>query len=336
MNGNDRVPGHNHPVASLPVVRACDLDTQPSDARWLIDSLWSRAAVGFVGGAPKSCKTILGLDIALSVATGTPCLGRFAPRDVGTVLLYLAEDAPPLVRDRLEALCHHRALDLASAPIYVITAPTLRLDLDRDQTALAAVVARLRPRLLLLDPFVRITRIHENDAGEVSAVLGFLRAIQRDFDLAIIVVHHTRKNGVDAATPAGQALRGSGDFHAWGDSNLYLRRTQDGIVLSAEHRAARPPDPIVLALATDGAGSLTTPHLAPVAAALPPAPAARHRLPAAIDAAILQALGAAGAPLSRAHLRGLLHVRDETVTDALDRLARQNRVIRDDQRWKLA
>ena len=26
---------------------------------------------------------------------------------------------------------------------------------------------------------------------------------------------------------AGQALRGSSEFHAWGDSNLYLRRDAD-------------------------------------------------------------------------------------------------------------
>jgi hypothetical protein len=42
-----------------------------------------------------------------------------------------------------------------------------------------------------------------------------------------------------ASIRAGQALRGSSEFQAWGDSNLYLRRdSNDRIVLTVEHRAA--------------------------------------------------------------------------------------------------
>jgi hypothetical protein len=50
-------------------------------------------------------------------------------------------------------------------------------------------------------------------------------------------VHHA-KNGAGRAR-AGQALRGSSEFHAWGGSNLYLRRNGDDLSLSVEHRA--PP-----------------------------------------------------------------------------------------------
>ena len=47
---------------------------------------------------------------------------------------------------------------------------------------------------------------------------------------------------------AGQGLRGSSDIHAFGDSNLYLRRGKDHLVLSTEHRAAPASAPIHLAL----------------------------------------------------------------------------------------
>jgi hypothetical protein len=43
---------------------------------------------------------------------------------------------------------------------------------------------------------------------------------------------------------AGQALRGSSEFHAWGDSNLYLRRDGDDLTLTVEHRAAPHLDKI--------------------------------------------------------------------------------------------
>ena len=51
---------------------------------------------------------------------------------------------------------------------------------------------------------------------------------------------------------AGQALRGTSEFHAWGDSNLYLRRDADTLTLSVEHRAAPSPPPITIELAQRG------------------------------------------------------------------------------------
>jgi RecA-family ATPase len=125
---------------------------------------------------------------------------------------------------------------MVNLDIQVITAPTVRLDLDADRRNLAETVARLRPRLLILDPFVRLHRIDENASGEVAPLLAYLRELQRRHDVAVLVVHHAKKGG--GGVRAGQALRGSSEFHAWGDSNLYLRRDGDDLSLSVEHRAA--------------------------------------------------------------------------------------------------
>src|SRR2546425_1754644 len=179
----------------LPVVRAADLDEPDPAHRWLIASLWTHRGVGTIGGLPKCLKSWLGLDVAVSVASGTPCLDTFPVIDPGGVLLYMAEDAGHLVKARLAGLCHHRGLDLAALPIDVITAPRVRLDLATDQRRLAETVRRTPPRLLLLAPFVRLHQVNENQAGEVAAILGYLRALQRAHDVAVIVVHHARKNG---------------------------------------------------------------------------------------------------------------------------------------------
>jgi hypothetical protein len=100
------------PPELLPVSRVSDLDDTSAEQRWLVESLWAKAGVGIVGGAPKSCKSWLGLDLALSVATATPCLGQYAVRDAGPVLLYLAEDAPGAVKQRLLSLARARGVTL--------------------------------------------------------------------------------------------------------------------------------------------------------------------------------------------------------------------------------
>jgi hypothetical protein len=317
----------------LPVVRAADLDEPVAGRRWLVEDLWARAGVGIIGGAPKCCKSWLGLDLAVSVASGTPCLDTFTVHEPGGVLLYMAEDAAPVVKERLSGICRHRGLDLAALPIYVITAPSVRLDLPRDQGRLAQTVQSHAPCLLLLDPFVRLHRINENQAGDVAAVLGYLRELQRAHDLAVTVVHHARKNG---PASGGQNLRGSGDFFAWVDTALSLRRNRHGLLLGVEHRAAPAPEPLVLALEGGGDGT-TDLHLAVVArqASGEDAAMAEPDRPDLDDALLAALARAPQGALPRAALRSMLRIRNERLGDALARLVAAGRVVRHGDAWAL-
>src|SRR5271156_1088417 len=128
----------------LPVVRVGEIPSDELTERWLVEQLWCANSVGVIGGAPKCAKTWLGLDMALSVATGTACLGKYAVPEPGPVLVYLAEDALLVVRERVAGMARHRGLDLAQVAIHVITAPVLRLDRDPDRTRLLATTQRLR------------------------------------------------------------------------------------------------------------------------------------------------------------------------------------------------
>jgi hypothetical protein len=175
--------------------------------------------------------------------------------------------------------------------------------------------------LLVLDPFVRLHRIDENDAGQVSGVLAFLRSLQRTYHLAVLLVHHTRKNG-PAGQQAGLGLRGSGDLHAWGDSNLYLRKVRDHLMLTVEHRASRPPAPMTLSLL--GGGDQGPAHLQ-----LDQPPQGPDALtPHSLTAAVLQHLAQAQAPLSRAALRASLRVRNERLGEVLARLVDEHKLLR--------
>jgi len=273
-------------------------------------------AVGIVGGEPKCCKSFLALDMAVSVASGTPCLRRFPTAQRGRVLLYAAEDALHVVRQRLEGIARAAGADLAELDIHVITAPSVRLDLADDQRRLTETVAALRPRLLVLDPFVRLHRIDENAAAEVAPLLAYLRELQRRFELAVVLVHHARKGA--GKIRAGQALRGSSELHAWGDSNLYLRRAEDQLFLSIEHRAA--PSRNGLALRLHGAVDVLALELLD---APPPAPT-----PAALSTIekVERVLAEAAEPLPLGVLRRSCRMRAETLGAALVQLAREGRV----------
>ncbi|MGQ0548127.1 MAG: AAA family ATPase [Armatimonadota bacterium] len=302
-------------MTKWPVLRACELPVCPPEHRWLIEDLWADEAVGIVGGEPKCGKSFLALDMLVAVAAGVPCLRRFRPARRGPVLLYAAEDALHLVRTRLDGICHAAGVPLIDVPIHVITAPSLRLDLAEDRAQLQATVAAVRPVLLVLDPFVRLHRIDENASSDVAPLLAYLRDLQRRFALAVVLVHHARKGA--GTVRGGQALRGSSELHAWGDSNLYLRRIDDRLLLSIEHRAAPSTTGLPLALrGPDGAVAL---HLveptAPTRTA-PPSPIAR----------VEEALVHSDRPLTLTELRHACRMRTASVCDALAVLTTQGRV----------
>jgi hypothetical protein len=240
------------------------------------------------------------------------------------VLLFAAEDALHIVRSRLEGIAQAAGVGFEQLAIHVITAPTVRIDLEADRRRLRDTVVRIRPRLLVLDPFVRLHRVDENMASEVAPLLAFLREIQRCHETAVVLVHHSRKGG---HARAGQALRGSSDLHAWGDSNLYLRRLQDDrLLLSIEHRAAAGPPTLALELAVNGqAVALSAIDSDPRPAPHPPTPIDR----------VLEALADAPTSMTRRALRHACRMRSATVGDALADLLSTGRIVEDDHGFRL-
>jgi hypothetical protein len=141
-------------------------------------------------------------------------------------------------------------------------------------------------------------------------------------------VHHARKGA--AHIRAGQALRGSSELHAWGDSNLYLRRNADDqLSLAIEHRAAASREGLSLALHADGDALA----LRVVDAAAPETGA-----PAAVSPLerVERILADATAPMTHREIRDLAKVRAATVSDTLAALVTDGRIVRTDGRYQLA
>lgn len=303
----------------FPIVRVAHVANEQTEPAWLVQSLWGAEAVGFIGGTPKSCKTWLALELAVAVASGRPCLGRYPVVERGPVLLYAAEDSAAAVRKRVAGITRARKLDLERLAVGLITEPSIALDRLDHQTRLLRTVRDTRPRLLILDPLVRLHHGDENSASDTSALLAFLRHLQREMRTAIAVVHHIRKSG--SASQPGQALRGSGDLHAWSDSNLFVLHGRGGLELHAEHRNHAAPEPVSVRLARDPEHLVVEP--------LEPEEEADDVTSRVVDAL-------ADGPLGRTALRDRVRIRNARLGRVLEELARSGRVVRDgDGRWRV-
>jgi RecA-family ATPase len=158
----------------LAVSKAASLPTASAGDHWLVPDLWASNAVGVIAGPPKSAKTLLALEIAVTVASASPCLGRFEAVAPGPVLVFLAEDSLTMTKMRLEAICKHKTIDLETLELHFIEAPTLWLDLADDRQRLHKCLARLRPSMLILDPMERLFRTDDSGPRELSRLLGYL------------------------------------------------------------------------------------------------------------------------------------------------------------------
>jgi hypothetical protein len=314
-------------VETLPIRHVKDIPAKAPEALWLIDSLWANSGVGVVGGLPKSLKTWLATELALAVAAGTKALGRFDVKAQGPVLVFAAEDDPPAMRARFQSVAQARGVRLEDLPVFLIDVSALYLDDRQHLLRLRRTIYSLQPRLLILDPFVRIVRLDENSSQEVSQVLGSLRSLQRDYDLAVILVHHFRKS---PSINMGQQLRGSGDFAAWYDSALYLLQQGEHLILHAEHRGAPAPPPFRVRLAE---GDM--PHL--VVEDLPAATGfsgdAQNGENASLQEAVLAHLEMTRRPLTTPELRDALKVRKASLLEALRRLVSARQITRSADGW---
>jgi hypothetical protein len=301
---------------TLPTIRAAELAAHDSEPEWMIEGLWGAEAVGIIGGEPKQGKTFVALDMAIAVATGAPCLRHFPTRRTGPVLLYAAEDSHRVLCQRLRGIAAAAGVDFETLDIHILTAPTLRIDRADQQRMLRATVARLRPALLSLDPLVRLHAGDENVSREMAALLGYLRSLQREFHTAVVLVHHARKNA--AHERGGQALRGSSDLHAFGDSNIFVRRNSKGSYLDIEHRAAPGIDKLPLELVAD------PPVLGFRVVEQPPSDNGRSSPLERIQ----EALAAAARPVTQRQLRQAVRMRASLVADILEQLIAAGRASR--------
>ena len=307
----------------FPVQRASQLPSTGPQTQWLVEGLWSDQAVGILGGEPKCCKSFLALDVAVSVASGAACLRQFPVRRTGKVLIFPAEDSLSVVRQRLQGIACAAQVDFEALPVEVITAPSLRLDTPADRQRLTQTVQEHQPILLILDPLIRLHRVDENDASQIGALLSFLRELQRQFNLAVMLVHRARKDS-NSSRP-GQALRGSSELHGWGDSNLYLRRKGALLTLTTEHRAAPSQEHIPLQLTQAGSALALTVLEKSTDSPSDPTPVDRVR----------QTLAQLQEPILLQDLRKRCGMRNAAVSSALEQLTQNGEAIRDTRGYQL-
>ncbi len=222
----------------LPWVSIDELMLYSEKPTWLIEGIWMQKNVGWIAGVGKSYKTMLSIDLALSVASGAPFLDHFPVLETGPVLMVQEEDPVWRIAQRIQVvsqkkeisnlrLSHdHSSLVLelkeSNIPLYVSIGGGL-LFKDRNRLELLErSIEQYRPKLLVLDPMFMIAAgLDEFKSGEMAHALNTLKHWRNKYECAIAVVHHYRKGNGSSM----ERLYGSQALYAWSENNLFVSRT---------------------------------------------------------------------------------------------------------------
>jgi hypothetical protein len=224
---------------------------------WTVEGIWSHDAHGLIAGEPKTFKSFVAGDLAVSVASGTRFLGRFEVPQTGPVIIIQEENTPAMMKDRLEKITTARGLagNVSSnghelsltgpdeLPIFLMNNQRFNLT-DKDHLKLLERwIKDLRPRLVVLDPiYLMMPGVDENSAVGLTPVLRELLTLKQRYDVGILIVHHYNKpRDADERRP-GNRISGSGVFYRWFESALYLEKgkTAGEVIMTPEHRGAAP------------------------------------------------------------------------------------------------
>lgn len=239
---------------------------------WVIEGIWSEGASGFIAGQPKSFKSWMAFDMALSVATGMDFLDKFRVVKPGPVLYIQEEDALPTLKVRRDKIWPSKMADRMVTeegedgvrrvvwlpPSEAVQEPKI-LALVREgfvisdpgwQAWLDEVLEEGfegEPfRMVIMDPLMAIAGdVEENRSVEMNLkIFNPLRDLNKKHSVSFAIVHHMKKSGGDGRQPAGEFARGgqmmlgSVANHAWVECALYAKLNRRGVSIEVESKAA--------------------------------------------------------------------------------------------------
>ncbi len=219
------VPGSKKEFQSLH-----DLAPSLRPVEWLWQWWVPREMITLLGASPGAGKSYVALDLARRVIEGDtfPDETSVSAADAKANVIYVdAEVVPVLINERVQAW------GIDSRRFYLMyprLGEMLDLGIREDQDRLIEMVYELDPSLVVVDSLSSINSKGENSVEDVRRVLSFLNVLANDYNCALLLIHHLRKQGALALSDVLTIddFRGSSHIIAMSRSVLGLSVIQTG------------------------------------------------------------------------------------------------------------
>jgi len=172
-----------------------DLDKSIESIEFINQPWLPKGLVTLLVASPGLGKSMLALDVTRRVLD--PELGWFNDQPLEmprmTKVLWLETEAFQAgLKERIKVLRipKDRVIFPFQNPL-----EDVRLDDDKHRGQIESVIREVKPSLVVVDSLRGSHGKDENDSRDMTQILSFLSRLARDYNIAILVIHHVRKPG---------------------------------------------------------------------------------------------------------------------------------------------
>ena len=197
-----------------------------------------------VYGKKDSLKSMLAMSLGTSLTTGFPW-SNLAIEGKQKVVYLQSEIPHLLLHKRIQKMVsawrtENGSVEEIEEKMYVWTEPFLKLDSGAGLSMLTKVLATLKPDVLIIDPLYKALSGNIMDPNSVRLLVDSLDKIIGQFNVSLILIHHTRKGTLDEQPgdfDSSDDMLGSAVFSWWADTIIKVVRKggnpeQDIVTLS--------------------------------------------------------------------------------------------------------
>jgi len=215
----------------------------PRKIEWTIRNLVEQGTFVVLGGEPKTSKTWAGLEIALSVASGSDAFNHDEFTTFGQqrpVFMFLLEDNEDNVQARMTALAAAKGMSvqhLTTLPLFILCREPLDI-IDQANEIIRIVkelgvhdevtpgLLRERRGLIIIDPLRNAHSEDENDSTSMKKVLSECLRIRNATGYSLMINHHFKKMKKADEDSPGNAMRGTSSLYGAVDGIIGMRKIE--------------------------------------------------------------------------------------------------------------
>jgi RecA-family ATPase len=214
---------------------------------WAVHGWLAEGEAAILAGEWGSGKSLVALDLAVSLAAGVPWMGYAHVTRPFRVLVVDEENGHRLARHRMRQIIVGRNLtraQVADLPVAYLCRNAINLDDPKGMAQLRAEIERHKPEFLVMDSLVRFFRGRsENDNSDMSAFFGErIRPLMRDHNLGVVMLDHMGKPSKDGNQDPGHRVRGASDKPGFVDELWTLAGERDQSTRTLTHEKTRWDD----------------------------------------------------------------------------------------------
>lgn len=221
-------------------ITSAEFESGSYDQRYLVNRVLVAGQHGIIGERYKTLKTSVGMDLAISLGSGTHFLGEFKAERARTVFLS-GESGEFTLRETARRVAAAKGIQLPAVDVqFGFEVPQIARAGDLD--AMAEAIDEGDIEVLLLDP-VYLSLMAGDTAGkqasnlfDMGPILLGLSDVAKSTGCTLILLHHCRKNTAEPHSPPELDELSMAGFAEWARQWLLLGRREAYEADSGLHR----------------------------------------------------------------------------------------------------